>query len=378
LAATHLIDGIASNSGNSPIPIELPEGVPPEMLKLGARAALMSYGEQLFVSGVTASQILFDGYEDKIFGLAKSMNLDFPERMGLFFGKNNTDDGVYVIDSGAKNISNLGRILSWKGHSDLGFMNWWNSSETNRILGSDGTLYPPFIQRSDKLDTYISDICRSMYLTYAADVEFEGIKAYRFRLDENAFNASNPENDGYCWPMKERIYDSPIQPNKSGGWCLPSGMNDISKCQFGAPIVSSMPQFVFAPEEVKQSVTGLSDSTDDYLPYLDVEPTSGVLLRGARMVQLNVLMLPDPQDIFSKNMKPVIVPLAWVNETVVVDTATRDYIYQNAVAIRESAFIAAYAFIGVGLLLIVCAAVRLAVARHNAKAKRGRYVNMGN
>jgi len=270
----------------------------------------------------------------------------------------------------------MGRIVSWKGHTDLGFMNWWNTSEANQIMGGDGTVYHPFIKRTEMLPAYISDICRSINLSYAADIDFHGIKAFRFRLAKESFDADLPQNEGFCWPMKERIYSADIQRNTSDGWCLPTGMNDISRCQFNSPIVTSMPQFVYAPDEVRESVTGLFPHSDKYLSFVDVEPTSGVILTGARMIQLNVIMQPDPNDMLTKNMKPVIVPLAWINETVAIDPGTREYVYQNAVVIRMSAYVAAYAAMGVGALWIVCVAVGWAVNRYNSQRQRRQFLKL--
>lgn len=107
------------------------------LINLVGKAALLGLGEQLFIGNITAKQFLFDGYEDPIFDLLDKVQPgSVPQRMGIFYGRNNTDDGVYVIDSGKSNVSDIGRIITWKGHPNLSFTGWWNSTEADEISGS--------------------------------------------------------------------------------------------------------------------------------------------------------------------------------------------------------------------------------------------------
>lgn len=72
---------------------------------------------------------------------------------------------------------------------------------------------------------------RSVYVTYYSDVKFRDLDAYRFSVPEEVFSADAPENQGFCWPMADKFYED--QPQVGTGWCLPSGMLDVSRCQVG-------------------------------------------------------------------------------------------------------------------------------------------------
>lgn len=100
--------------------------------------ALMAVGEHPFVFK-DAKSILFAGYKDQIFTLLQLVkNLvpafaDMPDKMGFFYPKNVSCDGVYDIDSGIDNIDNVGRIWKWNGNSSLSY---WHTPEANMINGS--------------------------------------------------------------------------------------------------------------------------------------------------------------------------------------------------------------------------------------------------
>lgn len=52
-------------------------------------------------------------------------------------------------------------------------------------------------------------------------------------------------------------------------------------------------------------------------------------------------------------MKPVIVPIIWLNESVEIDDDTYNYVYQNVVVDQRDAHIGAYVAIAVGLILLI-------------------------
>ncbi|RWS20922.1 platelet glycoprotein 4-like protein, partial [Leptotrombidium deliense] len=166
---------------------------------------------------------------------------DVPKKFGLLYDtifcyshvvspqKNLTADGVWIIDSGIRNINNLQKVLSWK---DQTVLNKWKSPYCNMINGTDGSRFHPNVQPTDVLRAFTPDICRSITLSYEQKSEVEGIKTLRFRLPEKFWAAPNKEPDNKCFCSSN---DDNI--------CDMHGIMDISKCRKGAPVFISGPHF---------------------------------------------------------------------------------------------------------------------------------------
>lgn len=74
-----------------------------------------------------------------------------------------TDDGTYTINTGIKEPSQTQMIEYWNGRSTLD--RWINqsagsSSKCNKIVGTDGSGYPPFREGVERMTIFSSDICR--------------------------------------------------------------------------------------------------------------------------------------------------------------------------------------------------------------------------
>jgi hypothetical protein len=127
----------------------------------------------------------------------------------------------------------------------------------------------------------------SLVLTFKEKVEWRGIDAYRFTVPASSFDTSLPENFGFCNPNGKRFFSESVQPDS----CLPPGLLDISRCQQGEccfsticsslhryylgepPIVISLPNFLYAPDEVRQSVIGIDEANEDTDEIVvDIEP----------------------------------------------------------------------------------------------------------
>lgn len=102
--------------------------------------------------------------------------------------------------------------------NDKSKLDIWNSSSANSFKGTDGTYFPPFLDRHATLYAFNPDMCRTYYLKYLKDSEVNGVKTYRFHLPQNIFwnSTMNPANDGFC--------DSD---------CLGNGVQNISRCYGG-------------------------------------------------------------------------------------------------------------------------------------------------
>lgn len=58
---------------------------------------------------------------------------------------------------GAKISRDVGKIVEFDGQTELKV---WNGSECNRIGGTDGTIFPPLLDKEEGILSFSWDLCR--------------------------------------------------------------------------------------------------------------------------------------------------------------------------------------------------------------------------
>lgn len=321
------------------------------------KAAATTLLSQTAFLEVEVEELLFEGYKDPFLDKVCEipfMNfvceaiLDVPERIGLFYEANNTGSKMYEIDDGTRNPADLGKILKFDEEPTLD-ETWWSTDESLKIRGTDGSLFKPFLSKNEKLYVYVAELCRSIWLEFKEEVEFRGLKAYRYVVPPEVFDVTQEGNQGFCNPSDKMFFSS---QNQTSG-CLPKGLQEISKCQKSQPpITISLPNFLYAPDEVRKSVKGLNE-TDDVRDSIivDIEPVSaversrkykhffqrvGAVLYARRVSQVNVEMWKGKNVTFPvnlKKMKSSLIPVLILHETSEIDDdsleAIRSQLYQT-------------------------------------------------
>lgn len=257
------------------------------------------------------------GYEDEILKAAKGIDPKwfYTDIIGYFINKNDTDDGVYTVNTGAKEISTLGVIDKYNGSS---YLNFWSTKWANMVNGSDGTLGPPYSSKDSVLYSFSSDICRSVPGVFKKEVETpQGIGLWRFGAPPNALGNSteNPDNVGFCTPN-----------------CLGSGLYNISNCQtvdfFNVPGALSLPHFLFGDRRYIDAVVGLNPNEEEHNPVVDFEPYTGLVLQAFKRLQVNMHLEPIANVSETLGIKPVFLPVFWLNESAVIDDKNAKKFYQ--------------------------------------------------
>nr|XP_032818981.1 platelet glycoprotein 4-like [Petromyzon marinus] len=256
----------------------------------------------------TVRELLW-GYKDPILESVASTGID--STFGLFYPYNGSNDGVYTIFTGQGDISRVAIIHEWKynkrscaffilfsaalglnpnsGLHDPGFerlycnfanvltkyivlsdslflyvrsMNFWPDEFCDRIKGTDGSSFPPFLNKKNKLEFFSSDVCRNLVAEFDQTRKLKGIDVYRYLLPTSLLSASNKNTANQCY-CTEYL-------NRTG--CTRDGVLDISSCKGGAPVFISLPHFLDGSREYIDDVEGLEPNREDHETYLDVEP----------------------------------------------------------------------------------------------------------
>ncbi|ODM93105.1 Scavenger receptor class B member 1 [Orchesella cincta] len=304
-----------------------------------AQMILINYKESLFIEK-TVEEALFKGW--KVPFLEKieqdvGFTLIPSNEFGFFVGQNDTEQGPYTVSRGSEDKSSLGVILKFKNQSELDF--WTKSSTCNQIQGTDGTIFSPFVQKSTVLRLFNPELCRSVYLTYTADTDFEGIRGYRFTAPASVMKDPTEGDENRCFC----IYDDDEK-------CLKQGALDLGPCREGAPIAMSTPHFLDANAEYIEN-SGLVPHRHKHETFLDIEPTTGIILQASKKIQVN-LILKRVNGISSMSRVPeMLLPLVWADECASLDAESKGKFQSALFYLWLADFISKWVLLAIALIV---------------------------
>ncbi|KAL8605528.1 hypothetical protein ACOMHN_031465 [Nucella lapillus] len=316
-----------------------------ELVKVVVNEVLERTGERLFLN-LTVGQLLW-GYNDTLLKDLKDVlagfhiKLPISDQFGLFLGKNGSDDGVYEIYSGiGGHIDQFAEIVSWNGQTSL---NYWKSTIANSLNGSDGTLFPPFVDTSKTKYLFSSDLCRSLQIQYTHGYGLKGIDVDRFVVPPLTFAnvSANPYNQGFCTPH-----------------CLPAGLLNASVCKAGAPVILSLPHFLDGDPDVLDRVIGMKPNRSAHQSVIDIEPMTGVVMNAAKRLQLNAYLtnishFKDLEQLHGW----IALPILWLSESATIDDkSAADFRGEVLVAVKVTEAVQ-FGLIALGAVLLLGVAV---------------------
>jgi hypothetical protein len=68
---------------------------------------------------------------------------------------------TFSVYTGKKDIALYQNYATWQGN--LTYFDHWgkeNNNECNKVRGTDGNVFKPFVERGDRLDVFTNDVCR--------------------------------------------------------------------------------------------------------------------------------------------------------------------------------------------------------------------------
>lgn len=241
-------------------------------------------GGSLFVTQ-KVREFLFDGYDDELLDFLKSTNssaFNIPfDKFGWFVERNGSwsYDGVYNINTGQTDITELGMLNMWNNENTTEFY----SGGCSAINGTTGELWPPKLNVSSDITLFVSDICRSITLApLPGEIDKFGVRGSKWIGDERVFdNGVNYQpNECFCTGAEDECPD------------MPSGVFNVSDCRFGAPAFISFPHFYLADSSFANAIDGLNASQDKHEFSIALEPNTGIPVEIKGRLQINILLQP--------------------------------------------------------------------------------------
>lgn len=148
----------------------------------------------------------------------------------------------------------------------------FSSDFANRANGSNGVSYGRPVT-DPKIQVYISDIYRSAYLLHTKDVyDWHKVKLRRYGIQQKDFCNTSVNTD----------------PNHVGynNFFTPTGLENLTQAT-GGPSFASKPHFLDSDPVLPSAIKGMRPNKDTHDTYLDVEPSTGLLARAFKRLQLN-------------------------------------------------------------------------------------------
>jgi scavenger receptor class B, member 1 len=209
----------------------------------------------------SASELLFEGYEDNLVSMIKAMPMlaegDAPpfDRVGFFYMRNNSAEltGYYNVETGANDVRNTGMMRNWNFKNHTPFF----EGDCGVVNGSGGEFYSQKLTEESKLLMFSPDMCRSIAFDFTEEVNIHGIKALKYSSGERAVDNGTMFPETACF---------------SPGIAVPSGVLNISACRYGAPVFMSFPHFYKADPYYVNQVDGMQPDKDKHEFYLTLEP----------------------------------------------------------------------------------------------------------
>ncbi|XP_035712600.1 lysosome membrane protein 2 [Folsomia candida] len=303
--------------------------------------------EQVFVQK-TIDEMLFKGYYvDFMEDFAKFIGYKLlpNDTFGLYYGKNGSDQGVFEVYSGIKDTSKFGVIASWNGSPE---MPWWEPDSCKKISGTDGAIFPPFVTTDRKLNMFSSDLCRSLRLIYEKESEVGGVPSYKFIVDPEVLEdpVFNRDNMCYCTQPGSRFENCPKQ-----------GAYQINACRKETPLLVSLPHFLDGSSEYLNKTEGLHPDRSLHETFIELEPTSGLLLKAAKRIQVNMELRPFKFIKQFKKVPSMLFPLVWVDESAMMSEDGRGRLKAKLIAPQTYSNYGAWGGVALGLLIIVIATI---------------------
>ncbi|KAK9496593.1 hypothetical protein O3M35_013127 [Rhynocoris fuscipes] len=206
---------------------------------------------------------------------------------------------VETIYTGENGMENFGLLDKLNG---LDHLPYWQGSPCNDIRASEGSFFPPReVTKKDIVHVFDKDLCRIWPLRYRWDEVKNGVTVGRYTPDDNMLTSGDRYKDNKCFC-----------PGRQS--CPPDGLQDISPCQFDAPVFLSYPHFYgMKNKEITSAVEGLSPDKEKHETFLKIQQKLGVPLEARVRVQLNLKVTHSNYGI-ARKFPSIMFPIVWVEE----------------------------------------------------------------
>lgn len=227
------------------------------LLRSGVSFTLTKYNQQLHVAK-SVRELLFDGYDDDMVKLSSIFNNDTPfDKVGFLVKRNGTEmlSGKYNVDTGVDDIYRLGRIRQFNDLPEFPFYN----GECKQLKGSAGEFFQPEPSLTKPIRLFAPQMCRSIPYEYEKKVQLHSVMGHRFTAGVRSLDNGTLYGENKCYASTDS---------------MPSGVMNISICNYDHPMFMSFPHFYEADGSYVDAVNGMAPEKEKHQSYMTLEPVS--------------------------------------------------------------------------------------------------------
>jgi len=214
-----------------------------------------------------------------------------------FNPRNLSGDMSLLQWNGNRILSKLGTAIEILNDGNL-FAGWGYDIDfsSNYYLTPLNTF--PDLQPNVMLNFWLNDGARPVSLVFNDSLSYKGVNAYEFTVSPSVLANST---DNHVFYFSNYL-----------------GLNNLSQAKYYAPLQISFPHFLDYPNIFQEfPLEGITPGSDVlHKTFVDVEPISGLVIRGAQRLQVNLLTLPYTWNTTQLSpgisLKPnLLLPLLW-------------------------------------------------------------------
>ncbi|XP_075240998.1 lysosome membrane protein 2-like isoform X2 [Convolutriloba macropyga] len=281
---------------------------------------------------------------------------DFPTKLGLQV--NGSTDGLHSIYTGTDSMNeDRGVHTAWNGNSSLSY---WGTPYCNMVNGTDGTIFPTFMEDVDRLYIFSPQLCRSAFMTVEETESMKGVETVKYHVPSEVFNATFEDNHGFCTkdgPCTDGLLDA----SKCYADAMLGSLPSIDNISLKLSVIISSPHFLYADNKTINSVDGMHPDQQTHETFINVHMDTGVVVKAAKRLQVNTILKTNAVTQKLEYMDNLpnkwsqLMPIFWAEEALLKDDEILDDVNDKFIFPQTVVSYSSYVAIGLGLLFLIIA-----------------------
>ena len=280
-----------------------------------AGETLRSHSNETFFMTMAVAEILHRGKHSPVlktfsetFGVSSNTS-DFNFKMDMlrldgFYQRRNATSEVKTGNE--HSLDDMGQITRAIGNERL----LWHGA-CGEINGTDGTIFPPHVNKDREYFVYHPHFLRSVHFRYVGQTTVEGVSGLRFDLPAEVMEYPGKSHENLCFcKLSEEL--ELLRDPMDGVNCPHDGTISYPT-HARVDTVISLPHFLHGSPKLHTIVEGMKPDPQRHQSYLELEPQSGLILSSHQRIQVNLDLLNPSQLNLSQvsNFSEILYPLLW-------------------------------------------------------------------
>lgn len=195
---------------------------------------------------------------------------------------------------GIKNYKDVGRVLTIGNETKT---DMWFGSPCNDFRGTDGTIFPPFLNKEEEVWVHSLDICRSIGAYYIEPGKVQGFKTLHYSAD---LGDPSKDEDVKCLCLESE-------------GCMPKNVYNAGPCK-SVPIRISLPHFHDSDPRYLEMIEGVRPNPEKHRMTFNFDPMTGTPIKAYKKIQFNVQVGPIPKLRLMKSFPEALFPIFWIED----------------------------------------------------------------